>query len=88
MQEYKGRREGIYLIRGVIMQVYKRNTIRMIEAYYGNTTGINGMDIRGILEQSPNIPKRESFFLSVYTENENDSPDAMITDVYSLMMHL
>ena len=47
------------------MQVYKRNTIRMIEAYYGNTTGINGMDIRGILEQSPNIPKRESFFLSV-----------------------
>ena len=65
MQEYKGRREGIYLIRGVIMQVYKRNTIRMIEAYYGNTTGINGMDIRGILEQSPNIPKRESFFLSV-----------------------
>ena len=65
LQEYKGRREGIYLIRGVIMQVYKRNTIRMIEAYYGNTTGINGMDIRGILEQSPNIPKRESFFLSV-----------------------
>ena len=24
----------------------------------------------------------------VCTENENDSPDAMITDVYSLMMHL
>ena len=50
----------------------------MIEAYYGNTTGINGMDIRGILEQSPNIPKRESFFLSVYTENENDSGGEII----------
>ena len=62
LQEYKGRHEGIYLIRGVIMQVYKRNTIRMVEAYYGYTTGINGMDIRGILEQSPNIPKRFFFF--------------------------
>ena len=80
LQEYKGRREGIYLIRGVIMQVYKRNTIRMIEAYYGNTTGINGMDIRGILEQSPNIPKRESFFLSVYwTAHISGHPDHPIS---------
>ena len=58
---YKGCREGIDLICGVITPVYKRNKRRMIEAYYEYATGVNGMDIRGILEHSPNIPKGHHF---------------------------
>ena len=36
----------------------------MGDAYYGYTTGVNGMDMRGILEHSPNIPKRIIFVFS------------------------
>ena len=35
----------------------------MIEACYGYTTGINDMDIRGLLEYSPNIRKGIIFVL-------------------------
>ena len=50
-----------------ILQNYKRNKIRTTDAYYGYTTGVNGMDIRGILEHSPNIPKGIIFVFSVGT---------------------
>ena len=65
LQEYKENemdyREGIDLIGGVIKQIYKRNNRKMIEAYYGCTTG---MDIKEFW----NIPltyQRASFYLSV-----------------------
>ena len=58
-------RPGIDLIRGVIVQVYKRNKRRMIKAYYGYSTGVNGMDIREILEHFPNIRKGIIFVFSV-----------------------
>ena len=50
------------------MQLYKRNKRRMIEAYYGYTTGINDVDIREILEHSPNIQKGIIFVFSVVFE--------------------
>ena len=37
----------------------------MIEAYYGYTTGVNGMDMRGILKHSPNMRKGIIFVFSV-----------------------
>ena len=35
----------------------------MIETYYVYTTGVNSMNISGILEHSPNIPKGTIFAL-------------------------
>ena len=60
---------GIDLIHGVIMQVYKGNKRRIIEAYYGYTTDVNGTDIKGILEHSPNIRKGNIFVYSDVVPN-------------------
>ena len=47
------------------MEVYTRNKIRVTDTYYGYSTSVNDMDIRGILEHSPNIPKGIIFVFSV-----------------------
>ena len=52
-----------------ITKVYKENKRRTVEAYCGYTTSVNGMDIRGILEHSSNIPNGIiSVFTAVATE--------------------
>ena len=71
LQDYKGYREGIDLIRGVIIQVCKSNIRRMIKACYMHTTGVDGMYIRGILEHTPKIPKGIIFVFSALDRNRS-----------------
>ena len=49
----------------------------MTDAYYGYTTGVNGMDMKGILEHSPNIPKGMIFVFSVAGPARDTEPSSL-----------